>query len=290
VKPPARALPIACLLLWGCATGGTGRSTERPTANDVVACLDSLRPTDSVTSIVKLSVSSLDTSVKLPADFENLFADEFRRRFKAPATTPLSVVMGTPPCDSLGSRCMAGVLDIGAIAYATAQNDGKLRDVETVDIALVPSFVDTVRSVLAAISHQSLVPPIGNVESVPLILELATEQQPDSIPVYRQIFRVKLPRYQIPFGYASMPTAGIDASYPFTARIAGVGDTVAVAFTVTADGLIYPGSLELVRASYREFVGSVASALLKTRYHPARLGDCPVATRMEQRFLFRAPE
>ena len=254
------------------------------------ACIDTLHATDSVERIVKLSVASRDSSVRLPGDFENLLAEEFRRRFKAPAKTALSVVKGVRPCDSIGLRCAAGVLDIGAVVYATAQNDGKLRDIEVLDIALVPSFADTVRAVLAAISRESLGPPTGEVESIPLVLELRTEEQPDTVSQYRQIFSVKLPMYHLPFRYASMPAAGIDASYPLTARLTGIGDTVSVAFTVGADGMIQPESLELVRASYRDFVGPVANALLETQYHSARLGDCSVATRMEQRFVFKAAD
>jgi hypothetical protein len=68
-----------------------------------------------------------------------------------------------------------------------------------------------------------------------------------------------------------------------------VGDSVTVAFTVQADGSIAPESIDLVAARYGEFVSSVVEALEKTRYHPARLGDCAVATRMKQRFMFRFP-
>ncbi|HJQ54985.1 MAG TPA: hypothetical protein VJ825_14190 [Gemmatimonadaceae bacterium] len=285
-------LAASALLLAACATGtsGTRRAARNSASEGGIGCLDTLHATDSVERIVKLSIASRDSSVRLPSDFANLLAEEFRRRFKAPAKTPLSVVKGVAPCDSVGSRCAAGVLDIGAIVYATAQNDGKLRDIDVLDVALVPSLADTVRSVLAAISRESLAPPTGEVESIPLLLELRTEDQPDTVSQYRQIFKVKLPMYGLPFRYASMPAAGIDASYPFTARLAGIGDTVSMAFTVASDGMIQPESLELVRAGYRDFVAPVANALLETRYHPARLGDCAVATRMEQRFVFKPPE
>lgn len=292
MKPRAHAvLAASALLLAACATGASGtRRAKTPAPGTGIGCLDTLHATDSVERIVKLTVGSRDSSIRLPRDFENLLAEEFRRRFKAPAKTPLSVVKGVAPCDSIGSRCEGGVLDIGAIVYATAQNDGKLSEIDVLDIALVPSLADTVRSVLAAISRESLAPPTGEVESIPLLLELRTEDQPDTVSQYRQIFKVKLPMYGFPFRYASMPAAGIDASYPFTARLAGIGDTVSMAFTVASDGMIQPESLELVRAGYRDFVAPVANALLETRFHPARLGDCAVATRMEQRFVFKPPE
>jgi hypothetical protein len=37
-------------------------------------------------------------------------------------------------------------------------------------------------------------------------------------------------------------------------------------------------------------VSSVLDALGQTKYHPAHLGDCAVATRMKQRFLFKLPK
>jgi TonB-like protein len=235
-------------------------------------------------------VIARDSGTVLPADFGNLFAEEFRTQFRVPAKMPLSVVRGVQPCDSLGSRCVAGTLDIRAFAYATAHNDGRLTDIGVLDVALTPSLVDSVKSALEAMSKESLAPPTGRLDSIPVIVQLEREDAPDTVPAYRQVLKVTLPRYELPFSYAVMPVAGVDAKYPFKARLAGVGDSVTVAYTVLSDGSILPESIELVRANYRDFVESVADALLETRYHPARLGDCAVATRMEQRFLFKLPE
>jgi hypothetical protein len=280
-------LALACA---GNPQPGRRTSAARRSPADTIGCLDTLHASDSITAVVKIVVSSRDSVVLLPAAFESLFAAEFRARFKAPRVMPLSLVMGAPPCDSLGSRCVAGVLDVGAFAYATAHGNGKLSDIAVLDVALTRPFADSVKSALEAMSRESLLPPIGEQDTIPLTVQLRTEQQPDSIPDYRRIFQVKIPRYDLPFTYASMPAAGVEAKFPLAARLAGVGDSVTVAFTVDADGTISPESIELVAASYQDFVSSVADALLRTRYHPARLGDCAVATRMEQRFLFKVPE
>ena len=237
-----------------------------------------------------MSVTALDSSAKLPRDFEGMFVEEFRSHFRAPSHLPLSVVMGSAPCDSLGSRCAGGFLNVGAVAYAAAHNDGKLSDIQVVDAALTPPLADSVASALKAMSKAASVPLTGDAESIPLAMELTPENYPDSVPPERQVFKAKVPRYDLPFRYATMPVAGVDPRFPFTARLAGVGDSVTIAFTVTADGMIAPESLELVRATYRDFVSSVVDALGKTRYHPAYLGDCPVASRMKQRFLFKMPE
>ena len=279
-------------VVYACASSpGPGRkvSANRRAPADTVGCLDTLHAADSVNAIVKMVVKSTDSTVHLPPDFESLFAADFRARFKVPPVMPLSVVMGTPPCDSLGSRCVGGLLEIGAVAFATAHGNGKLSDISVLDVALTPSLADSVKSVLTGMSRDALIPPIGAADSIQLVVQLRLEQMPDSIPAARRMFRVRVPRYDLPFTYASMPAAGVDARYPMTARLAGVGDSVTVAMTVESDGAISPESIELVKASYRDFVASVAEALMNTRYHPARLGDCAVATRMEQRFLFKVP-
>ena len=119
---------------------GNKVTSARRSPADNVDCLDTLHAADSISTIVKMNVAPQDPKVVLPRDFENLFVEEFRAHFKAPANLPLSVVMGSEPCDSLGSRCVGGVLSVGAVAYATAHNDGKLSDIAVLDVALTPPF------------------------------------------------------------------------------------------------------------------------------------------------------
>lgn len=290
---PGRFLSTVALAALAFAIACVTNPSKSPKSSPRVAgagCLDSLRAADSITAIIKMSVMSQDTAVKLPADFEGMFVEEFRSHFKVPSRLPLSVVMGSPPCDSLGKRCAGGALNIAAIAYATAHNDGKLSDIQVIDAALTPALSDSVAAALRAMSKAATVPPTGDAEPVQLLMHLGAEMNPDTVPPERRVFRAKVPRYALPFRYASMPAAGVDAKYPSAARLAGVGDSVTIEFTVLSDGAIAAESLELVRASYRDFVYTVLDALGKTQFHPAYLGDCPVATRMQQRFLFKVPE
>ncbi|HEX9221570.1 MAG TPA: hypothetical protein VF858_13885, partial [Gemmatimonadaceae bacterium] len=118
------------------------------------------------------------------------------------------------------------------MAYATAHDDGKLTDIEVVDAALTPSLADSVMAALRSMSRASLAPPIGDVDSIPLVLQLVSEENPDTVPAVRQVFRAKVPLYSSPFSYASMPISGVNAKYPFNARLAGVEDSVTLAFTV----------------------------------------------------------
>jgi TonB family protein len=288
------AVTLASLIfLVACATNPSPKnkaSSGRRAAADAIGCLDTLRAADSISTIVKMTVAAQDPNVVLPRGFEDLFVEEFRSHFKLPARLPLSVVKGSEPCDSLGSRCVGGVLNVGAVAYATAHNDGKLTDIQVLDVAMTPHFADSVNSALQVIAREEMLPPMGEVESIPVVLQIGPEDAPDSVPAVRQVFKAQVPRYDWPFSYATMPAAGVDAKYPFTGRLAGVEDSVTLAFTVDSDGTIVTQSIELVSANYRDFVTSVLDALVRTRYHPAHLGDCAVATRMKQRFLFRLPE
>lgn len=276
-------------MIAACATNPSTMKRAASSPRDGLGCLDTLRAADSVWRVVKLSVASQDTTKTLSGDFESFFAQEFRRKFRAPAVLPLSVVMGTQPCDSVGLRCSGGRLDLAAIAYATAHYDGKLSGIDVIDATLTPALADSVRATLTAMNRDALAPTSPE-DSIAIVIRLETEEDPDSVPELRQVFRAKVPHYNLPFRYASMPAAGVEARYPFAARMAGVGDSVKVAFTVDAEGRIATESLELVRATYRDFVVSAVSALQRTRYHPARLGDCPVNTRMSQRFLFEVPQ
>lgn len=285
---------VASLVLGAaCATGypSTARvGSHRRAAIPVVGCLDTLQAADTVSMIVKMSVAPVDPKVELPKDFESLFVQDFRSHFRMPASLPLNVVKGAEPCDSLGSRCAGGILSLGAVAYATARSDGKLSDIQVVDIALTPLFADSVNSTLRWMTRSEMGPPTGDNDSIPLVIQIGPEEEPDSVPAVRQVFSARVPRYNWPFTYAAMPAAGVNADYPFAARLANVEDTVTLAFTVDADGAIAAESIELVSANYRDFVISILDALSRTRYHPAHLGDCAVATRMKQRFLFKVPE
>jgi Gram-negative bacterial TonB protein C-terminal len=279
-------LIIACVMLLGACTTNLANSKRASAPSRASAgCLDTLHAADTVGRVVKLSVSPQDTTKKLPKDFESFFAQEFRRRFRVPPKLSLSVVMGMPPCDSVGRHCLAGYLDLATTAYATAHYDGTLTDIDVIDATLTPPLADSVRAALTAVSREQLAPTFAT-DSVLLIIRLETEQNPDTVPPLRQVFRVKVPHYSLPFTYASMPVTGVQPRYPFSARLAGVGDSVSIAFTVDAEGRIAPESLQLLRATYRDFIASVVDVLQRTQYHPARLGDCPVSTRMSQRFVF----
>jgi hypothetical protein len=280
------------LVAAACSTNPSQRArvgSTRRAPSDTLGCLDTLKTTDSIATIVKVSIAPQDSAVKLPVEFEQLFAESLRPHFRVPSKLPLSVVIGQPPCDSLGYRCVGGALNLGAVIYIQAHSDGTLSEATIVDETTTPALADSLRAALAAMSRGNEVPWFGQADSIGLVIRVAPDDGADTVQTARRLFKAMIPRYNAPFSYATMPEAGVDAPYPLNARVAGIGDSVTVAFTVRADGTIATESLDLVTANYREFVVSVFNALASARYHPAHLGDCAVATRMKQRFMFQAP-
>jgi TonB family protein len=264
-------------------------STANGVGADGIGCLDTLHASDTVETIVKMTAASQDPKNALPPNFEYFLAQGFQARFKAPSRLPLSVVIGDEPCDSLGSRCAGGILNIGAVAYVTARSNGSLVVTDVVDETLTEDFADSIRSALETMAKNRDVPWLEHADSIPLVLTFAPDDRADTVPETRYVFKAKIPRYGLPFTYAMMPSTGIVPKYPSRAAIAGIEDSVVLAFTVRANGSIAPQSMDFVSGNYREFVLSAADALNESRYHPAHLGDCAVATRIRQRFVFKSP-
>ena len=255
-----------------------------------LGCLDTLKSSDSIATLVRMTVAAQDSAVELPRDFEGMFIQGFRSHFTLPKKLPLSVVTGWQPCDSLGSRCVGAVLNLSAAIYVTVHNDGTLSDAMVIDETMTPALADSMRAALVAMSRANDVPPFGKPDTIALAIKVTPQEAADTARTWSYLFTAVVPHYSWPFSTATMPQAGINAPYPLNARLAGIEDSVTLAFTVDADGRVAAESIDLVSANYREFVTSAVNALLEARYHPAHLGDCAVATRIRQRFVFKAPQ
>ena len=176
-----------------CAANPTPNRKPSSTANDIgadaIGCLDTLHASDTVETIVKMTAASQDPKTALPPDFESFLAQGFRARFKAPSKLRLSVIIGNEPCDSLGSRCAGGILNIGAVAYVTAHSNGSLVVTDVVDETLTEDFADSIRSALGAMAKNRDVPWLERADSIPLVLKFAPDDQADTVPEGRYVFK-----------------------------------------------------------------------------------------------------
>jgi TonB family protein len=223
---------------------------------------------------------------KLPPDFEALFVEEFKARFKPPGKLDLSVMVGSAPCDWAQKVCGGGSPILTAVAYATALSNGKLTALRIVDASLAREFADSVRSTLLVMSKENMIPFFVSADSIPIEIWLESEPNPDSIPRARQLFRATMPRYAAQFHAIDLPAFSPQPKYPAKAIIAGVGDTLQVNFTVMADGRVARQSVDVTRGHYWDFAREAIYALGKTVFRPARIGRCPVATWVTQKFIF----
>jgi len=284
---------LAAPLIAGGAVRFSPPDRPKPTSGvvrDTVGCLDTLHATDSVTAVIKMTVKPQDSKTKLPPDFDGLFVQEFRSRLKVPSNLPLSVMEGWSPCDSKSHKCAGGVLMIGSQAYATAHRDGAVSRIAVIDFALTPALADTVRVVLQMMARDKAVPFFGGPDSIPLDISIHTEQRPDTVPVWRHLFRATIPHYASQYSSAEWPKNAKAPKYPSIAERSLVPDSVALTFSILSDGTVAPQSVDLQAAHYTDFVRAVFDRLATMRYVPGRIGSCPVATWDAQTFLFKIPE
>jgi TonB family protein len=287
---------ISLLLFFTVAVPGhksrLGRSRAESPAHgnkpDTAACLDTLRTSDSITAVVKMSVNPQNKKTKLPKDFEGLVAQEFRSRLKLPPSLPLSVMRGWDSCDTTAvpRTCSSGVLVIETIVYATAHSDGTLSDISVVDLSLTPGFSDSVRSILLQLSKERLIPFFTSPESIPLEIFVGPEDNADSVARERQLFRVTIPRYKLQFKSAGSPRKREFPKYPRNAEMAGIGDTLVLSYTILRNGTVAPNSIDLRSGHYRDFVKPVVTYLTNSTFEPATIGGCRVATWVTRTFMF----
>jgi hypothetical protein len=247
-----------------------------------------LRPRDTVSAVAKLTVKPQDARVRLAADFETSFAEEFKARFTPPTRVSLSAVVGSANCDSVTPRCRTGELWLSSTALVMAGDDGSFSRIGLADESVTPAIAELLRTTLETMSKERAVPRSGR-KSLPLLLSIRLEANPDTIAPERKLFQVRVPRYDLAFtGAAALPNAPAPR-YPPNAEVARLGDSVVVSFVVMPNGSPNPGSVAIVAGRYTDFIASVLNSIARAVYKPAHLGGCPVASWTKQTFMFVAP-
>ena len=276
---------ISLLVLASAANTGAPVSTYLARA-DTVSCVDTLRATDTVNAVVKVSVRHQDTAATLPPDFEGLFAQEFRSRFTPPSHLPLSVMFGEAPCDRDRNVCSGATPLVHVVAYAIVAPDGTIPHLAVISPSLNNELADSVRSALSSMAKANMVPFFQVQKTLPLAIIVNSEENPDSVPPVRRLFRAKLPRYAVQFQHAQMSDKNARPKYPAVASRVMVGDTLKFQFTILPDGRVAPQSVDVLRAHYREFLQSMGETLATSVFQPAKLGACPVAEWVTQTYQF----
>jgi hypothetical protein len=280
------SVPVISLLMLASAMSTGDAVAAYMVKADTVGCVDTLRATDTIAAVVKVSVRHQDTTAKLPEDFEGLFAQEFKSRFRPPQQLPLSVLHGDPPCDRDKNVCSSATPIVHVVAYAVVASDGTIQHLGVLSPSLNKELADSVRSALMSMSKANMVPFFQTEKTLPLTIIVNSEDTPDSVPPVRRLFRAKLPRYSLQFRHAQMAENSPRPKYPGPAERAAVGDTLQFQFTIMPDGRVAPQSVDVLRAHYREFLVTMGDALSRSVFQPAKLGACPVAEWVTQTYQF----
>jgi hypothetical protein len=256
---------------------------------DTLACLDTLHVTDSVRMMLTMSVSAQDPARKIPRGFEDLLVAKVRAYLTDKPSYRLRMLSGWAPCDTIAHKCAAAVPTIEANAYATARANGELSRISVVDFGLPSALADSLHSALGQLSTEKAWTFSSAGDSIPLFIRVGAAQNPDTVPASRHLFLATVPRYDLAYTEPAWPNKAKAPRYPSSAERAQVGDSIAVEFTILADGTVAPQSVDVRSGHYVEFLRSVFDRMATSRYEPARVGSCAVASRSRQVFLFKIP-
>jgi hypothetical protein len=175
---------------------------------------------------------------------------------------------------------------VRVVAYAIADNNGTISQLRVFSPSLNDELADSVRSALTSMSDANMVPFFQPPKPLPLSVIVDAENNPDSIPPLRRLFRAKLPRYSATFRHDQMLENSPFPKYPRDVEAAGIGDSLKLRFTVLPDGHVVGQSVDVLQAHYREFLRAVGDVLPKIRFRPAQLGACAVPESVTQTFVF----
>lgn len=100
------------------------------------------------------------------------------------------------------------------------------------------------------------------------------------------VLRVRMPyiRIQVPAGVRHQPAP----VYPPAALKHGVEGDVALQYVIDEDGRVQAASIRVLEANYQDFVDAAVETIVASEYTPARVGECPVKSVVQQWIRFRA--
>lgn len=179
--------------------------------------------------------------------------------------------------------------DASAIVWFQVRDDGRLSGMKVERPAEWSALTIALqRAILRADSQRALRPLPGSLRGRPVDLFLAAGhgRLRNARNVHIAVFPYISTIYR---GGETRPTllsAGRLPEFPAAAIRAGIGDSLLVEFVVDTTGRAQPGSLILVRRSYREFAEAAFLAVRTARFTPARRGDCAVAARVQMPINF----
>jgi hypothetical protein len=248
-----------------------------------------LPPPDTLRTVLLATIRTVPSGLSLES--RQLALQELVGLLPPGSRLPLGVSLdvGDAFLDSTAARRM--LVASSGIAF-TVNPNGFIRDASLIEGARTPAGapVDQLLQRLVRRADSARVlggmlmgQEAGRADTVRVELRLTAFPEPDDVsqPVVRlAIAYARADRRAEPVPDNPAPR------YPKEALDGRLGDTVRVSFVVGEDGRPEGGSVEILRASHKEFSDAVSYVLPYYRFHPARAGDCVVRSLRVMEFTF----
>jgi TonB family protein len=197
---------------------------------------------------------------------------------------------GTFYSEPSGERSGGGALACGiGPLTGTVRIDFKKGHVKSIAWEVLPDSKDVAQALQAAVRRADSLGYFLGLKSPPGspngTVRLGLTTTAADVPAHGlAVLRVRMPyiRIETPAGVRHQPVP----AYPRVAAQLGVAGDVTLQYVIDEDGRVQAASIRVLEANYQEFVDAAVTTIVASEYTPARVGACPVKSRVEQRIRF----
>ncbi|MBC7788734.1 MAG: energy transducer TonB [Anaerolineae bacterium] len=264
-------------------------------------CVIPVAPTDSINQVLYLRLASVEDFVSSPGKPQAkerrtqlaLMLQEIRGFVEIPR--PLVLPIGPSTGFAyVGSEKSDGpvVPDLESTVQFTLHSHGGVSGLSVQPPARVPQLDSALGVALqragAAAVLAGLLTASGRDVADSSSFRLGITPAEKGPAVREPFFRAKLPRYTrtIPVPHTENDTP----KYPKRAREMGIDGKVLMNFVVDSSGMIDPETVDVMEASYLDFIKVIFDEMPRWRYRSSTVNGCRVPQRVQQQFVFRFTE
>lgn len=289
---------LLALIIAGAPLVAQGRTSDGAT------CVIPIAPADSSDEILYLQLSQVETrpvmSKKPRAAAQrgqlDLLLQELRPFviFSRPLHLPIGVATAyvDSPSDSVDNR---GVPAPRSSVTFTLFADGRIAGIKVEPPARVPSLDSAFVKALQRGGNAGTLSGIlainvdatGRTAADSARFRLTTTLFRDTTATMLPLFRIRLPSYAFTNAFAHEKNPLPD--FPSAAWDDAIDGEVELSFVVDERGRVDMGTVDILKANYREFVLSVLEEMPGWRYRSSTINGCPVRQLVQQTFRFLRP-
>lgn len=270
-----------------------------------LTCVIPVAPADSSNEIVYLRLAPVDdlrSAPRSPLTKERrtqhaLLLQEIRGFVEIPRPLSLPIGIATGFIDSPSDRGGGRVVpDLESTVAFTLHSHGGVSEIAVEVPARLPQLDSALRSALERAGAAGVLSGLLGVsgpkpERMPLYsarFRLGITLSERGASVRAPFFRARLPRY-------TLTTAAADPNnepprYPKRAREMQLDGRVLLKFVIDTAGRIEPETVDVLEASYLDFITVIFDELPRWRYQSSTVNGCPVPQLVQQRFVFEFQE